>query len=155
MKSQTKIVQGMPVPVAEKIREVFEEQGQRQTKTRSRIANQLADLATRGEDFTVEGLWHDLQLEDPHMGRATVFRAVEMLVGQGLLNRIEFANGSHSYRVCGDAHHHHLTCIQCHRVVDIDVCIPVELIRNIGKRTDFKIEGHSLALFGYCADCRN
>jgi Fur family transcriptional regulator, ferric uptake regulator len=155
MKNPPKTMESRPVPIAEKIREVFEEKGQRQTRTRSRIADRLAILATRGEDFTVEGLWHDLLVADPHMGRATVFRAVEMLVAQGVLNRIEFANGSHSYRVCGEVHHHHLTCVQCHRVVDIDVCIPADLLKNIGIQTDFKIEGHSLALFGLCADCRN
>jgi len=107
-----------------------------------------------GQDFSVEDLWHDLQRFDASLGRATVFRAVEMLVNMGLLNRIEFADGSHTYRACGDEHHHHLTCRKCHRVVDVDVCIPQDQLAEIGKRTDFVIEGHSLVLFGICADCR-
>ena len=141
-------------PLSEKIRAAIVAQGQRQTRAKSQIAKRLSDLAEQRADFTVEGLWHDLREVSPHIGRATVFRAVEMLVGQGLLNRIDFADGSHTYRACGDEHHHHLTCVQCHRVVDIDVCIPEAQIEQIGKQTDFLIQGHSLTLFGLCGECQ-
>jgi len=140
--------------LADKIQEAFGENGRRKTQPRQRIAARLAELAASGQDFSVEDLWHDLQQVDGSLGRATVFRAVEMLANMGLLNRIEFADGSHTYRACGDEHHHHLTCRKCHRVVDVDICIPEDQLAEIGKRTDFAIEGHSLVLFGVCADCR-
>ncbi len=146
--------ENQPTTIIEKIRAALEEQGQRQTRPRQRIAGRLADLASRGEDFTVEALWHDLQQTDPHLGRATVFRAVERLVSLGLVNRIDFADGRHTYRACGDNHHHHLTCVKCHRVVDVDVCIPEGQLVTIGEETDFQIEGHSLVLFGLCPQCR-
>jgi Fur family transcriptional regulator, ferric uptake regulator len=141
--------------LSQKIRAAFEEKGRRKTQARNRIATRLAELAASGQDFCVEDLWHDLQQVDAGLGRATVFRAVEMLVNMGLLNRIEFSDGSHSYRACGDEHHHHLTCRKCHRVVDVEICIPNDQLAEIGKRTDFEIEGHSLVLFGVCADCQD
>jgi Fur family ferric uptake transcriptional regulator len=140
--------------IATKIRAAFDEQRQRQTQPRILIASRLAKLAQSGTDFTVEALWHDLQQTDPHLGRATVFRAVEMLAGQGLLHRIEFADGSHVYRACGDDHHHHLTCSQCHRVVDVDVCLEEKSLEKVGKQNNFVIEGHTLTLYGLCSDCR-
>ncbi|GAC1299758.1 MAG: hypothetical protein NVSMB27_39960 [Ktedonobacteraceae bacterium] len=88
------------------------------------------------------------------MGRATVFRAVEKLVDMGLLDRIEFADGTHRYRVCGGTHHHHLTCTHCHRVVEIDICLPQEQLAVISEQTNFDIEGHTLTVFGRCEDCR-
>jgi len=141
--------------IEEKIRAAFLAEGVRQTHQRDLIASRLAELSDSGEDFSVERLWRDLQQGDPHMGRATVFRSVEMLVRAGLLNRIEFADGSHTYRACGDQHHHHhLTCKICHRVVDVDVCLPEEQLIEIGQENDFEIEGHSLMFYGICADCR-
>jgi Fur family transcriptional regulator, ferric uptake regulator len=140
--------------LAEKIRVAFEEKGRRKTQARERIATRLAELNASGQDFSVEELWHDLQQVDGGLGRATVFRAVEMLVTMGLLNRIEFSDGSHTYRACGDDHHHHLTCRKCHRVVDVNICIPDDQLIRIGESTDFEIERHSLALFGICAECR-
>ena len=143
------------VSIGDKIRAAFDEQGQRKTRQKDQISTRLTELAGNGIDFSAEELWQDLRQMDTHMGRATVFRAVEMLVNQGLLNRIDFADGSHKYRACGENHHHHLTCVQCHRVVDIDICLPEEQLSTIGAQTDFIIEGHSLSLFGRCPDCRN
>ena len=141
--------------IAEKIYAAFDEVSQRNTRPRKLIADRLIELADLGADFTVEDLWQELRKVEPAIGRATVYRAVEKLVNMGLLARIEFADGTHHYRVCGgNQHHNHLTCTQCHRVVDIDLCLPADQFTTIGKQADFVIEGHSLTLFGRCKNCR-
>jgi Fur family ferric uptake transcriptional regulator len=141
--------------IADKIQAVFSELSQRNTRQRRLISDHLIDLAQRGADFTTDDLWQELRQIDPRIGRATVFRSVEKLVDIGLLNRIEFADGTHHYRVCGgNHHHHHLTCTRCHKVVEVDLCVPDEKLAAIGDQTDFEIEGHSLTLFGRCSECR-
>lgn len=140
--------------ITEKIRAAFAETSQRQTRPRQLIADRLIELATSNSDFTVDDLWQELRQREPRLGRATVYRSVEMLVSMGLLDRVEFANGTHHYRVCGGSHHHHLTCTSCHRVVEVDVCLPAEQVKAISNLTDFTIEGHSLSFFGRCSSCR-
>jgi Fe2+ or Zn2+ uptake regulation protein len=141
--------------LADKIRAAFNEVSQRQTRPRRLIADRLAELAVSGSDFTIDDLWQEMREAEPRLGRATVYRSVEKLVRMGLLDRIEFADGSHHYRVCGDNHHHHLTCTQCHCVVEVDVCLPMDQFKDISKKTKFDIEGHSLTLFGRCESCRS
>lgn len=141
--------------IANKIQAAFEEISQRNTRPRRLIAERLIEMADNGEDFTTDELWQELRQADARIGRATVFRSVEKLVDMGLLDRVEFADGTHHYRVCNDeSHHHHLTCTQCHRVVEVDLCLPQEQLAEIGAQTRFAIEGHSLALFGRCESCR-
>jgi Fur family ferric uptake transcriptional regulator len=141
--------------IADKIYAAFDEVSQRNTRPRKLIADRLIEHARSATDFTVEDLWQELRQVESHIGRATVYRSVEKLVNMGLLARIEFADGTHHYRVCGgNEHHHHLTCTQCHRVVDIDVCLPADQFATIGNQADFVIEGHSLTLFGRCRNCR-
>lgn len=140
--------------LAEQIAAVFAEKSQRQTRPRHLIAERVSELATSGADFTIDELWHDLRQRESHLGRATVYRSVEMLVQAGLLDRVEFADGTHHYRVCGGVHHHHLTCTQCHRVVEVDLCLPLEHFTAISQQTHFTIEGHALALYGRCEQCR-
>ncbi|MBV9710140.1 MAG: transcriptional repressor [Ktedonobacteraceae bacterium] len=140
--------------IAEKIYAAFDEVSQRSTRPRRLIADRLIELASKGEDFTTDDLWQELREVEPKMGRATVFRAVDKLVDMGLLNRIEFADGTHHYRVCGGRHHHHLTCTHCHCVVEIDTCLPQEQLTAIEKQTKFALEGHALTLFGRCENCR-
>jgi Fur family ferric uptake transcriptional regulator len=140
--------------IADKIRAAFDAVSQRRTRPRQLIADRLAELAMSGADFTIDDLWQEMREVEPRLGRATVYRSVEKLVQMGLLDRVEFADGTHHYRVCGGDHHHHLTCTQCHRVVEVDVCLPVDQLTAIGDKTHFAIEGHSLTLFGRCENCR-
>lgn len=139
----------------ESIFAAFEEMCQRNTRPRRLIAERLSELARRGVDFTTDDLWQKLREVEPRMGRATVYRSVEKLVAAGLLDRIEFADGTHHYRVCGGEHHHHITCTNCHRVVEVDICLPVDQFATLGEQTGFTIEGHTLTIFGLCANCRS
>ncbi len=140
---------------AEKIHAAFNAMSQRHTQPRRLIEERVVELAKSGANFTIDDLWQGIREIGPRLGRATVYRAVETLVAMGLLNRVEFADGTHHYRVCDNGHHHHLTCTQCRRVVEVDICLPMEQLTEVGQQTDFAIEGHSLSLFGRCPRCRN
>lgn len=128
--------------------------GLRKTRPRRLIAEQLAKLAATNSDFSTDDLWRELQECDPQIGRATVFRAVDVLVEQGILDRVTFVDGSHRYRVCGVEHHHHITCTRCHRVAEVATCLPPEALAAIERATDFALQGHSVELYGLCLQCR-
>ncbi len=144
----------MSMEIKGKIYAAFDELSQRSTRPRKLIAERLVELADNGEDFTTDDLWQELRQSEPRIGRATVFRSVEKLVDKGLLDRIEFADGTHHYRVCGGTHHHHLTCTQCHRVIEVNLCLPNEQLNALGDLNNFSIEGHSLSIFGRCKTCQ-
>ena len=141
---------------AETILTAFAKLGLSITRPRRLIAERLAQHAASAIDFATDDFWHELQQSDPGVGRATVYRAVEVLAQQGILDRVEFADGTHRYRVCGtDSHHHHVTCTQCRRVVEIETCLPMDAFAAIMAKTDFTLEGHALELFGRCPNCRS
>jgi Fur family transcriptional regulator, ferric uptake regulator len=140
--------------VTDRILALFEDMGLRHTQARRLIAQQIATLAASRTEFTAQGLWRELEAASPHIGRATVYRAVDILLSHGVLDRVPFADGTHRYRVCGAQHHHHVTCTRCQRVVEVGACLPPDLLATIAQTTDFTIEGHSLELFGCCGACR-
>ena len=134
---------------------VFEDMGLRNTRQRRLIAERLESLAADSQDFTTDDLWHELRRDDPQLGRATVFRAVEVLVQRRMLDRIVFPDGTHRYRLCGArSHHHHVTCTDCRRIVEVRVCLSPELLQAVERSTGFRLEGHEVELFGRCAECR-
>ncbi len=143
------------VEITARILSIFNAKGLRSTRQRRLIAERLATLATHAADFTTQDLWREVQSFDPHLGRATVYRSVDVLLDEGVLDRVSFPDGTHRYRVCaGSRHHHHVTCVQCQRVVEVEACLPAELIAAISSDTSFAIEGHSLERFGRCAACQ-
>ncbi len=133
---------------------LFDDLGMRNTRPRRLIAEGLAALASSGTDFAVHDLWRELLEFDPSIGRATVYRAVDVLVEQGVLDRIPISSGTHRYRLCGATHHHHVRCNRCERVVEVDACLPPEVFAAVATATNFTIDGHSLELFGRCGMCR-
>ncbi|MBO0777728.1 MAG: transcriptional repressor [Ktedonobacteraceae bacterium] len=141
--------------IAQKIATALDQAGQRTTRPRRLIADRLAELAARSTDFSIDDLWQDLRQQDHRLGRATLYRSIEVLLQQRLLDRITYADGSHRYHVCRDNTHYHLTCIQCRRFVEVHLELPIEQCATVCAQTDFSLEGLSLTLFGRCAQCRN
>jgi len=140
--------------IEQRVGEAFREISIRATRPREAIARQLTELGEKGESFSADDFLRRLRRAAPGIGRATVYRSIEKLVALRLLDRIDFEDGTHVYRLCGSAgHHHHLACTACHRVVDLDVCLDKGQIEAIGRREHFRIENHAITLFGRCREC--
>jgi Fur family ferric uptake transcriptional regulator len=143
------------VDIEKRVNEAVRGLGERRTEPRRAIARGLIRLGRSGASFSAETLLKRLRRSNPHIGRATVFRSIEKLVRMKVLDRIEFADGTHSFRLCeSENHHHHLACTKCHRVIELDLCLESNLIDAIGKQESFEISDHSITLFGLCRECR-
>lgn len=141
--------------IEKRINAAFHEFSERSTHPRQVIARSLIRLGKSGEAFSAEDLIRRLHRSNPRIGRATVYRSIEKLVGMKVLDRIDFTDGTHCFRLCGnESHHHHLACTKCHRVVDLDFCLDEDQIATIGQQESFSIEDHAITLFGLCKDCR-
>lgn len=133
---------------------VLEAKGFRRTRPREAVARQLGKYAALGRDFATEELWRQLQRENPRLGRATLFRSIDTLAELGVIDRIELADGTPRYRVCGRDHHHHLICSSCRRIEEINVCLPETDLSAAAAASGFTVERHSLELYGLCKNCR-
>jgi Fur family ferric uptake transcriptional regulator len=135
--------------------EAMEREGLRRTRPRQALVAQVAAWGREGVDFTADSLWRAVRRREPDVGRATVFRTIEALTNLGLLDRISFADGVERYHaMTPGAHHHHLTCDMCHRVVNIEVCVPDDKLRDVASRAGFTLSGHRVELFGLCQRCQ-
>jgi Fur family ferric uptake transcriptional regulator len=124
---------------------------QRLRITPSRLAVAAAVLDRSGH-FSVD----DILGRVPEVGRATVFRTMKLLSEMGVLCRVLLDDGSLRYRVSHrQDHHHHLVCISCASVQELDACIDPDVLGDLARSTGYEIEGHWLEFFGRCAACRN
>jgi Fur family ferric uptake transcriptional regulator len=110
-------------------------------------------VAARDGHFTAAELLEDAH-GDPHgIGRATVFRCLELFTSLGLVERVDLPDGTHAWVACEDVHHHHAICTGCGRSVDVDDHGLAETLATIGRRTGFRVTSHRLEVFGTCATC--
>ncbi len=125
----------------------LDEEGVRLTGRRELVVNAIAEKAG---SFTPEALVDQLR---PHgIGRATVYRALDVLEGLGVLNRVHLG-ACHAFTVCDEGHHHHLLCSSCKAVVPIDASAVESEIQRLAQRLQFQVDTHMLEFAGRCADC--
>ena len=138
--------------MAEEMLDALDRAGVRLTGPRRKLA---ALIERREGNFTAADLLKDAGRRRMGIGRATVFRLLELLSEQGLVERIDLPDGTHAYIPCEPTHHHHLVCLNCGATTDVDDCGIEAVTREAARRSGFKIEQHRLELFGRCPDCRS
>lgn len=86
----------------------------------------------------------------------TVYRALEFLLEQGLIHRIESLNAYTGCTAPGTPHHgQFLVCSRCRQVVEVDdQCINQQLDQS-ARRMGFEIERQTVEICGLCTGCRS
>jgi len=108
-------------------------------------------VARRRGHFTANDLLADAAARDVHVGRATVFRTLDLLATRGQLERIDLPSGGHAYVACApQEHHHHVVCRTCGKSTEVEDSGLQAVVREIGARSGYRIESHRLELFGLC-----
>jgi Fur family ferric uptake transcriptional regulator len=88
-------------------------------------------------------------------GRATIYRALELLAEHGLVERVSVGDGQtrfEPHRPDGD-HHHHLVCERCGRLVAFDDPGLERAIGRLSKRLGVEVASHDVLLRGACSQC--
>jgi len=124
--------------------------GLRVTEPRRSLAALIAD---QDGHFTAADLVEAAQDRRLGIGRATVFRTLEVLEDLGAVERLDLPSGEHAYVGCEPAHHHHLVCSRCGRTDEIEDAGLRAVVGDVARRTGYRIDEHRLELFGLCPAC--
>jgi len=121
------------------------------TRSQERILNLLKSLnkALSAQDIYVELRRNRNQ----SIGLATVYRSLEALKLEGLVQVRTLASGESLYSSV-QQDKHHLTCLQCGKSIAINQCPVHELETQLHQSHQFKIFYHTLEFFGICNQCQ-
>jgi Fur family ferric uptake transcriptional regulator len=125
------------------------ESGERMTGPRETVVRAL--VAQAGV-INPEALSYELH--PAGVGRATVYRTLDLLERHGMLTRVH-VEGCHGYTLCDEGHHHHLLCTACSRVVPVDATGVEAEIRELAERLKFRVDTHTLEFSGLCEACQH
>jgi Fur family ferric uptake transcriptional regulator len=107
------------------------------------------------ERFTPNELYADLHKIHPDIGLVTVYRTLKLLSDAGLVCRMERTGKAQSYARRPEAHHHHLVCTACDKVIDVASCGLNDLEKKLANDTGFAISDHHLEFEGLCRQCQS
>ena len=121
----------------------------------TRQAQALATALTGLPGFcSAQEIHAELRRKGEHVGLATVYRHLQALSEKGSVDAIRDASGELLYRQCGTTvHHHHLTCRQCGRSVEVEGRAVEQWAERVAAEAGFTDVGHTVELFGLCPEC--
>jgi Fur family transcriptional regulator, ferric uptake regulator len=110
-----------------------------------------------GEDccLTAQEIADRLRSSGTRVGTASVYRALDLLEGIGLVQRIEVGEGGSRYEaiVPGGEHHHHAVCDRCGRITPFEDESLERAIGRLARRLEHEVRGHDVVIRGRCERC--
>jgi Fur family transcriptional regulator, ferric uptake regulator len=90
------------------------------------------------------------------VGLASVYRVLETLAQQGLVQRLDLGDGVTRFEPArtGEDHHHHLVCDGCGKVESFADARLETVIRDVEQRSGYDVAAHDVLLRGACGACR-
>lgn len=109
---------------------------------------------TSTKPYSAQELFEILKRQGLDIDLVTAYRTLELFEDLGFIQKIQFEDNVARYELISeDEHHHHLICINCGNVEDVEVDEET-LVNQIKIKSEFKIQRHALEFFGFCLKCQ-
>ena len=139
-------------PLLEDFRRYLREHSLPVTSQREQVAQVI--LESPGH-LSVEDIEKRLRERGLRIGKATVYRTLDLLAKSGMIVERDFGEGFHRYEpVPGHPHHEHLICVRCGKVVEFSNERLERLKALIADEYGFRHLHHRLEIYGVCRECQ-
>lgn len=123
------------------------------TPQRDRVARAIF---AGGEHLSVDGIERRLRDDGAHVGTATIYRAVDVLLESGLVRAHDFGEGFKRYEALRTpGQHGHLICARCGRVTEFATDRFERLLPLVADEHQFQHHTHRVEIRGLCRICRD
>jgi Fur family ferric uptake transcriptional regulator len=135
----------------EKLIETLKRQGERLTIQRRLVLDVLCES---DDHLTVHDIQQRLHQHEANFTEPTVYRILQWLKDLGLVSQTDLGQRGIVYQLIGQQPHHHLVCLACGHVIDIDDEAMAALRDHLRRFYDFEPRIDHMAIFGLCRACR-
>nr|WP_238480713.1 Fur family transcriptional regulator [Desulforadius tongensis] len=101
---------------------------------------------------TAEELHNQVTSNQPNVSLDTIYRNLHLLQQLNIISEINLGDGKNRFRLNSSSHNHHMICINCGRLQELNFC-PMEFLEDKIDSKKFKVTNHSFEIFGYCSNC--
>lgn len=122
----------------------------RRTRSQERILTLLKAL---NQAVSAQDIYSELRQTGETIGLATVYRSLEALKLEGVVQARTLPTGESLYTSTHEDRHH-LTCLRCGNSIPINECPVHDLEEQLHRSYQFKIHYHMLEFFGLCTHCQ-
>ena len=123
----------------------------KRSKQRERMLELLGQTETHP---AADWLYFKLKKEFPSLSLGTVYRNLNILVKQKLIQKLPLGITHDRYEIIKHPHYH-LVCEECGCVQDFDMPQYTEINKQAQKMSGFDISRHQIDFFGTCEKCQS
>ncbi len=108
------------------------------------------------QHFSAEDVYKLLLEESEDIGLATVYRVLNQFDEAHILVRHNFEGNKSVFELTPTEHHDHIICLDCGKVLEFSDEVIEKRQHEISEKHGFKLQNHSLSLYGRCStheDC--
>jgi Fur family ferric uptake transcriptional regulator len=103
---------------------------------------------------SVDDLADLLRARGEQVGKATIYRTLNLLVGAGLARELDFGEGFKRYEhQAGEAQHDYLVCTRCGKVARFRRDAMDRLQADVAAELGFAVQSRMLKIYGLCESC--
>jgi Fur family ferric uptake transcriptional regulator len=113
----------------------------------------LGVLERVGGFASAQEVYQLLQRSSQSIGLTTVYRALQSLLDDKVVDTLRRDDGEAIYRLCGENHHHHLVCKSCGTTIEIQANAIEKWAQQMASDHSFREVGHTAEIFGICKKC--
>ncbi|MFV0313718.1 MAG: Fur family transcriptional regulator [Anaerotignum sp.] len=130
--------------------QILRDKGLKVTPQRIAVYNMLIGTC---EHPNAESIYKALELTNPTMSLATVYKTLDFFKQLGLVQELNVGEGSSRYDAVVQCHPH-TVCTECGQVCDLYMDDLTEIHKKLAKELDFHVECEQLILYGVCSNCK-
>ena len=123
--------------------------------TQQRVAVAEVVFGSDGH-LSVDDIEREMRSGGVRIGKATIYRTLDLLVRSRLVEEHDFGEGFKRYehRLSQHPVHEHLICIECGSVTEFESSELYRIEARVRDELDFSPVRHRLDIFGLCGSCR-
>lgn len=105
--------------------------------------------------LSVDDMERELRRRGERIGKATIYRTLDLLVRSRLVEEHDFGEGFKRYehRLSRQPVHEHLVCLECGKVIEFQSPEIEEVERRVRAELGFVPARHRLEIYGLCREC--
>jgi Fur family transcriptional regulator, ferric uptake regulator len=114
----------------------------------------LSTLHENGGHLTSAEVIEHVETDDPAIGRASIFRTLELLTNLAIIRPTYVNPTTPTYILMGqEGHHSHIICTRCDRLIELDECHVDQMMVEIETQHHIRLTGHLVEFYGICEKC--
>lgn len=119
------------------------------SKQRDMILNYMHHI---DRHVTAEEVYNDINTGEQKISLATIYRNLNILVEMNEIKKIAHPTEGYRYDKTTEPHYH-LHCLECDRIIDLDIPYQEELNEELSKQAGISIKKHTIMTEGICKEC--